>query len=703
MVTVIDATPSIPSLEALWAETEGDAGIMVGVLDGPVNVSHPCFRDSNIREVSLKGGYESAPASTHGTAVAGIIFGKEANRLKGIAPGCRGLSIPIWPRVDIAATPCSQEDLAQAIKMAVDLGADVINISAGELSSGGLANSELQEAVRYCERRGVLIVAAVGNDGCCCPHVPAALESVLAVGAMNSKGAALDFSNWSPLYKESGILAPGEAIKAPVAGGGYRAMTGTSYAAAVVSGVAALLMSVQIKMGRTPDPLMIRKLLLETADPCDVGSEDNCERILAGRINLSAALKGIKASSGEAAASPLGLEDLTPDEPRSVTEHEVLAQQPAYELGQAPSTPACSDGRNDSTHDRDSSYHVLSASSEKSEEEQMSNSTDANNQAGAGGEAKELHISTELTGTAGNEARRTGPEGVRAAGCGTSDCGCGGAGGGGGQLVYVIGKIGYDFGSRARQESFNVDIAATGGTSNAADPTALAGYLSAQPYAAADLIWTVSIDSVPMYAIAPSGPFGDRGYELLVELLKGQLPNAQGQASFQRVSIPGVIQGSVRLLNSQEVPVIRPALRGVYAWDMPTLLGRATQGGPAKSRDARTAQFQNFFDRFFYELRNAGMAPSERAVNFAGTTLFQLADTFRAKIEEELVLDRIEVSKSAVCPPGGDCWDVSMILFDPKHMLERARELFRFTVDVSQVIPVRIGQVNSWATYATRL
>jgi cyanobactin maturation PatA/PatG family protease len=698
MSTVTLTTSDILGLQALWAETEGSPSVTICVLDGPINTSHACFQNAEIRQLSLSGSVETAPASTHGTGVAGIIFGKQADNFQGIAPGCRGLSIPIWRMGDAGVSACSQSDLARAITMAVDLGADVINISAGELSAGG-ANSELEEAVLYCERRGALIVAAVGNDGCCCPHVPAAIKSVLAVGAMDSNGLPMEFSNWSPVYEQSGILAPGESIMVPALDDGYKAATGTSFAAAIVSGVAGLLMSLQIKMGSAPDPLMIRRVLLETSAPCDESRDDNCARILAGRMNLSAAADEIRSRAVKAAAFQIGLGSPPSD---SATRNEELTQQSIEDPSPEASIAVCGDGETDLSRDSDLAHHGLDSLSGKPEEELMSNSIIANDQPGPEGEAAELRLSTAPTAMAGGETRNAAFNGVQSSGVTPSDCGCGNSSGAG-QLAYVIGRIGYDFGSRARQESLNADIIASGGASGATDPNAVIAYLSDNPYAAADLIWTVSVDSVPMYAVAPSGAFGARGYERLVELLKGEQPDAQGQAAVQRVSIPGIIQGRVRLLNSQEVPVIRPALRGIYAWNMATLSEQANKNVPAKSRGARSAQFQNFFDRFFYELRNAGLAPSERAINFAGTTLFQLADVFRAKIEEDLALHRIEVSKSLVCPQGGDCWDVSMILFDPKRTLDRAREMFRFTVDVSHEIPVRIGQVNSWATYATLL
>ena len=68
--------------------------------------------------------------------------------------------------------------------------------------------------------RGVLIVAAGGNDGCECLHVPAALPNVIAVGAMDANGRPLEFSNWGELYRQQGVLAPGENILGAVPGGG---------------------------------------------------------------------------------------------------------------------------------------------------------------------------------------------------------------------------------------------------------------------------------------------------------------------------------------------------------------------------------------------------------------------------------------------------------------------------------------------------
>src|SRR5262249_4530564 len=141
-----------------------------------------------------------------------------------------------------------------------------------------------------CARRGILLVAAVGNQGCECPHVPAALDAVLAVGAMDESGEPLPSSNWGGPYGFQGILAPGVDIVGAQPGGGTARGTGTSYATALVSGIAALLLSWQRKLGRPPRPLLVRAALLRIALGCAEQSTTDCRRLLAGRLNVNGAV-----------------------------------------------------------------------------------------------------------------------------------------------------------------------------------------------------------------------------------------------------------------------------------------------------------------------------------------------------------------------------------------------------------------------------
>jgi hypothetical protein len=87
----------------------------------------------------------------------------------------------------------------------------------------------------------------------------------------------------------------------------------------------------------------------------------------------------------------------------------------------------------------------------------------------------------------------------------------------------------------------------------------------------------------------------------------------------------------------------------------------------------------------------------DRALNFASTNAFQAASTFAETVATGVELDSIIVEKSPFCRLDSDCWDVKLKFFDPENS-RRAKKLFRFTIDVSDIIPVTLGEVRSWST-----
>ncbi len=213
----------LSGIRELWAETLGDPAVCIAVLDGPVELSHPSLKAANLTQVEtlVPGTADLGPASRHGTHIASVIFGQHGGLVPGLAPLCRGVLVPIFQSVgEQSIQLCSQLDLARAITQAVQQGAHVVNISGGQFSPSGTAHPLLADVVRDCARRGVLIVAAAGNDGCACLHVPAALDSVLAAGAMDAQGEPVSSSNWGGLYGIQGILAPGVDILGAQPGGG---------------------------------------------------------------------------------------------------------------------------------------------------------------------------------------------------------------------------------------------------------------------------------------------------------------------------------------------------------------------------------------------------------------------------------------------------------------------------------------------------
>lgn len=283
---------AIPGLKQLWAETLGHPDICIAILDGPVDRSHLGLVAANLTQVEtlVPNFANQGPAAQHGTHVASIIFGQHNGPIKGITPSCRGLIVPIFKDgANGSIAPCSQVDLARAITQAVQAGAHVINISGGEKSLSGAAHPILTDAIQTCADNDVLIVAAAGNEGCECMHIPGASPSVLAVGAMDAQNQPLPFSNWGNEYRSQGVLALGENILGAVPGGGTVRQSGTSYATPIVSGVVALLLSLQKKLGLEPSPQAIRDAVLSSANACDWQTVADCRPFLVGTLNIAGA------------------------------------------------------------------------------------------------------------------------------------------------------------------------------------------------------------------------------------------------------------------------------------------------------------------------------------------------------------------------------------------------------------------------------
>lgn len=293
---------TIPGITELWAETKGDKKICIAVIDTGIDEEHPCFKGAQINTVKLfntgNNGSNENNIAEHGTSVASIIFGQHHSAIKGLAPGCKGIVIPVFRsrEGDGDSISCSQLDLARAIQTADQHGANIINISGGEFSSSGKSEVILAETIQKCIKKGILIISAAGNDGCECLHVPAADNSVLAVGALDENNKPLDFSNWGKSYQSNGLLFPGNNIRVAVPGNQTALKKGTSFATAIASGIAGLLMSLLVKKGQKPDGRLIFDALINSAFKCVETGSDDCTKALAGHVNVAGALKKLTGS-----------------------------------------------------------------------------------------------------------------------------------------------------------------------------------------------------------------------------------------------------------------------------------------------------------------------------------------------------------------------------------------------------------------------
>jgi subtilisin family serine protease len=189
------------------------------------------------------------PDAMHGTHVAGIIAANRMNNLgvMGVADNVKIIPVRAVPNGDEL-----DKDVANAIRYAVDNGARVINMSFGKSYSP--QKKWVDEAVSYADSKGVLLVAAAGNDSQNVdekPQYPNRISSKgveyknwISVGALNFEEGADMVANFSNYGKKGvDVFAPGVAIYNTVPESKYQELDGTSMASPVVAGVAALLMS----------------------------------------------------------------------------------------------------------------------------------------------------------------------------------------------------------------------------------------------------------------------------------------------------------------------------------------------------------------------------------------------------------------------------------------------------------------------------
>lgn len=259
----------------------------------------------------------------------------------------------------------------------------------------------------------------------------------------------------------------------------------------------------------------------------------------------------------------------------------------------------------------------------------------------------------------------------------------------GASLVFALGTLGYDFGTESRRDSIMQDMAGDD----------LLTYLDNNPSQAAAIIWTLNLDATPIYAIQPQGAFASEVYKRLCQFMK-----EQAKQGVERVSIPGVIIGQVRLMTGQTVPAIWPELRCMYSWTTAALVevvcGKPPKGSAQpQEQEAYTQKTEavvNFLHRVYDELRNLGLTSQERAMNYAAANIANAKNIFQSAMEKKLELSSIEVAPSPICRLGSDCWDVKLLFFDPENVL-RAKTVYRFTIDVSDICPVMVGEVRSWS------
>ncbi len=247
---------------------------LIAIIDTGIDETHPDLAGS-VRDHFDAVGDGKWDSGAHGTSIAGIIAAH--GKLLGIAPDATLLSIRAFPAATNEATT---ESLRRGLDWAAEQHAEVVN-----MSLAGPEDPVVDATVTAAIAEGIIVVAAAGNEGPGAPPAhPAAVKGVLAVTATDQADSLFARANTGGYIS---VSAPGVDILSASPGGGYSLESGTSQAAAHVSGLVALLRAIR------PDLTPAGALDLMEHSAKDLGAPGMDDNFGAGRIDAGAALKAL--------------------------------------------------------------------------------------------------------------------------------------------------------------------------------------------------------------------------------------------------------------------------------------------------------------------------------------------------------------------------------------------------------------------------
>ncbi len=709
-----DLDDRISGLADLRNQTLGDSRITIVILDGDPDHTLSCFEGAEISKIFPYWHETAEPVPTeayrkfqeidnnddldkdekaeaqkaafpesllkrihgdnHACHITSTIVGQENTPSPGLAPRCRVINVPL------NTTGTDEEfisplSLARAFELGIELGANIIHCAACRPTQSGEGEEILLQALKKCQDNNILIVAPAGNNKGECWCMPASLPEVLSVGALKPDGTPYKFSNWGGNNALEGIMAPGgEILGAQPANEEPVRLKGTSMAAPVMTGLCGLLMSLQLQQGKPIDAEAIRAALLNTAIPCTDDDTDEPERCLRGKVNLPDTMGLL---FGESVTISFAGEQVTRTEHNAVT----------------PSNATAYSNSNTSTTPRSEDFSFTTSSPIVSEENSNSGISIYSEQSTINlSDSSALEASTVSLPTSSSSSAIT-PQAVTPS---TAYSG----------HVYILGTIGYDFGDESRRDTFKQKMASVNLNGIMVDPDPydqrqIVEHLDNNPDEAHSLIWTLNLDQNTIYALDPKGPFANDIYEMFLLMLNGQLESPSNAEFIERLSVTArQTQRTVKLLSGEVVPVVNVRNpRGMYGWNIDVLVNTALttvdnleQLDEMALREGLTA----FLNRVYHDLHNVGQTSRDRALNFAVTNIFQAAATFAEAINSNRQLDTIEVEKSPYCRLNSDCWDLLLTFYDPEDG-KRSRQVFRFTIDVADNLPVTVGKIKRWS------
>ncbi len=268
----------LPKIQAptAWDSSLG-SGVTIAILDSGVDATHPDLIGKMVAGWNFyDGNADTSDVYGHGTKVAGSAAAASNNSVGVTGVAWNAKIMPI--RISDTAGYAFYSTIAEGIYWAADHGARVVNISYSVQGS-----SSVQGAANYLKTKGGLVINSAGNAGVLDATLPnSALISVAATGSTDIK------ASWSSFGDYVDVSAPGAGIWTTTRGGGYAAVSGTSFSSPVTAGVVALMMSANPAL----KPTELESILKSTS--VDLGVAGTDPLYGAGRVNAAAAVQKVR-------------------------------------------------------------------------------------------------------------------------------------------------------------------------------------------------------------------------------------------------------------------------------------------------------------------------------------------------------------------------------------------------------------------------